>query len=111
MRSFICSQCGYPFEAKREAVYCSAVCRSRAWKAKHPDGRQMSGERVRHKPAGLQVSYRKLVVYVAQGLMSFGMPAGKAHDIADLRCRELLSPAQRERLEANSSSSRPGRAA
>jgi hypothetical protein len=54
--AYRCEWCGDGFKAKREATYCSAACRSKAWK----DAREKALEHV-PRWSGAQVAYQKLV--------------------------------------------------
>lgn len=81
MKSFVCGQCEKPFEAKREAIYCSDACRASAWRAKYPNGRQNGTERLSRaarKRSGCQVSYKKAETFVRVSL-SGASPELAAH--------------------------------
>lgn len=99
-----CEQCKASIEGKRsDALYCRDLCRVTASKARRglavPAVPTRSGG-----PSGLQVSYRKTVERMATiiGYYQPGYDKDLCRHLAEGQMRELLSPAQRARLEARS---------
>lgn len=70
MKTYLCERegCGRSFEARRRARFCSAACRSAAWKAQHgysdPRKAAQASRNGKHGPnrkPDLRISYRKAV--------------------------------------------------
>lgn len=90
---------------RSDALYCRDRCRVAASKARR--GLNVPGVPVRSQaPSGLQVSHPKAVVAAAEGIRRayelVGWICPERYDIAREVMAEVLSPAQRARLEARS---------
>lgn len=89
-----CKVCRAPINAARsDAVYCGGPCRAEASRLRHDPSAQSRARRVSHGhsgPSGCQISYRKLLVALADYLNS-------DHE-AELFLTGLLPERQRQRL-------------
>jgi hypothetical protein len=88
--------------ARPEAVYCSAACRTAAWRARSGyriptlSEQRKPSQNGRAKPSGLQVSYRKAVDQVADMLeRSFIEKPCNARRLAEGAVKAALSERQR----------------
>jgi hypothetical protein len=93
--------CGASLEGMREsAVYASASCRTRAWKAREGiTGYRAVKASQNARASGLQVSYRKAVEALADFVAVEGIDRAKAIAEAERILRLGLSDRQRAALE------------